>query len=454
MRTGRRPGPSTTAKRSADPRRAGRRQRREQVLKVHRDAQRLLEPLVVVNPYADRLTFADARTRTRRDHLKYLTLIPPIALLHQHQRPSDAPTGDGQAGSLHRGHRRPTSRWPTTWPTRCWAASLDELAPGTRRLLDALDAHVNDRPARGPGARPGPLHPPGAARALGFGDTQLKVHLARLVELDWSCAPRRRRRVLLRAGLGRRGRDGERVLPGLLDPAALDRTASTPAGRRRRLGLRLRHGPVGAAGGPVGAWSAPGRGPVGAWSGRLHEVKARTSSDQTAEQRATAPKALLPAPTNWRRGRRLAAARSPPRGSAVSAAPRPAHARTLSPATPPTGRASPGLVAEFWSGWASAATARARSRTARRLGYLVDWLAERGVTRPAEVTRPMLERYQRHLFHSASPTAHPLSFRSQSHACWRSGRSSMVRQGQPDPATTRPRSWSCPRSSTACPARC
>ena len=29
----------------------------------------------------------DIQTRTRRDHMKYLTLIRSIALLHQHQRP-------------------------------------------------------------------------------------------------------------------------------------------------------------------------------------------------------------------------------------------------------------------------------------------------------------------------------------------------------------------------------
>jgi hypothetical protein len=42
---------------------------------------------LVVNPFADRLTFLDDRTRTRRDHEKYLTLIDAITLLHQHQRP-------------------------------------------------------------------------------------------------------------------------------------------------------------------------------------------------------------------------------------------------------------------------------------------------------------------------------------------------------------------------------
>ncbi|MET1534239.1 hypothetical protein [Burkholderia sola] len=38
----------------------------------------------------NRLTFPDDKTRTRRDHTKYLTLIRAIALLCQHQRETQA----------------------------------------------------------------------------------------------------------------------------------------------------------------------------------------------------------------------------------------------------------------------------------------------------------------------------------------------------------------------------
>lgn len=38
-----------------------------------------------------------------------------------------------------------------------------------------------------------------------------------------------------------------------------------------------------------------------------------------------------------------------------------------------------------------------------------DWCAERGVTRPAEVTQDLLERYQRHLFHRRTASGAPLS---------------------------------------------
>jgi integrase/recombinase XerD len=45
--------------------------------------------------------------------------------------------------------------------------------------------------------------------------------------------------------------------------------------------------------------------------------------------------------------------------------------------------------------------------------FFLNWLRERGITEPVEVTRPVLERYQRHLFYSRKKNGEPLSFRSQ-----------------------------------------
>jgi len=47
------------------------------------------------------------------------------------------------------------------------------------------------------------------------------------------------------------------------------------------------------------------------------------------------------------------------------------------------------------------------------LGYFIAWCADRSLTRPVEVTRPILERYQRTLYHYRKPNGQPLSFRSQ-----------------------------------------
>ena len=57
------------------------------LITLHQNAQHLLKPLAVLNPYAAYLSFPDQTTRLRRDHDKYLTLIDTIAYLHQYQRP-------------------------------------------------------------------------------------------------------------------------------------------------------------------------------------------------------------------------------------------------------------------------------------------------------------------------------------------------------------------------------
>jgi len=58
----------------------------EHVQRLHHNAQRLLQPLAVVNPYVEQLAYPSDRLMHRREQKKYLALINSIALLHQHQR--------------------------------------------------------------------------------------------------------------------------------------------------------------------------------------------------------------------------------------------------------------------------------------------------------------------------------------------------------------------------------
>ena len=63
-------------------------------------AQRLIEPLVVVNPYARALTFPSNTLRLRREVHKYIGLMNTLALLLQHQRSIQTFTDD--TGREHR----------------------------------------------------------------------------------------------------------------------------------------------------------------------------------------------------------------------------------------------------------------------------------------------------------------------------------------------------------------
>ncbi len=67
----------------------GLRERRykDDVVRLHHNAQRLLRTVSVVIPYADAIEFPSAWLRTRRDNDRFLNLIEVLAFLFQHQRP-------------------------------------------------------------------------------------------------------------------------------------------------------------------------------------------------------------------------------------------------------------------------------------------------------------------------------------------------------------------------------
>jgi len=72
------------------------------------------------------------------------------------------------------------------------------------------------------------------------------------------------------------------------------------------------------------------------------------------------------------------------------------------------------LAREFFEAQAmTGKTARTVETYAQSLGYFVRWALERGLARPGEITRPMVERYQRHLFTYRKETGEALSFSSQ-----------------------------------------
>jgi hypothetical protein len=193
---------------------------RAAVLALHRNAQRLLRPLRVVNPYAERLTFQDDRTRARRDHTKYLALIRVIALLHQHQRPILSATDDhGNAVEyieVTLDDIAAANRLAHDVLGRC----LDEMPPQTRRLLSQVEAFVSARSAASKCEREDVRFRARELREFcGWGNSQLHLHLGRLVELEYVLAHRADHGAGLVYELvyDGGGKDGKRHLPGLLD---------------------------------------------------------------------------------------------------------------------------------------------------------------------------------------------------------------------------------------------
>ncbi len=161
------------------------RHEREEILRVHRNAQRLLKPIFVANPYASKLTFLDSRTRTRRDHMKYLTLIRAVALLHQHQRPRKTRLSRGQTVEYIEVTLDDIGI-ANQLTEEVLGRSLDELPPQTRRLLLLIEEMVRGECERQKMERSDFRFSRRDVRAFAqWGDTQLKTHLRRLEELEY-----------------------------------------------------------------------------------------------------------------------------------------------------------------------------------------------------------------------------------------------------------------------------
>jgi hypothetical protein len=99
----------------------------------------------VANPFANALTFTADRTRTRRDHMKYLALIKAIALLHQFQRKTiTRATSSGRQVVMLPITIEDIEAANKIAPD-VLGRSLDELPPQTRRLLETIKAIVRER---------------------------------------------------------------------------------------------------------------------------------------------------------------------------------------------------------------------------------------------------------------------------------------------------------------------
>ncbi len=110
-------------------------ERRLSILRRHHNAQRLLQPVYVVNPLAPQLSYPCDRLILRREQKKYLALIKTTALLHQYQREhKTVEAGNGRRIEYIEVTPRDVEIASALAPS-ILRRNLDELAPPTRSLL-------------------------------------------------------------------------------------------------------------------------------------------------------------------------------------------------------------------------------------------------------------------------------------------------------------------------------
>ena len=269
-----------------------RKHEKQAILTLHQNAQRLLRTLAVVNPWADQLTFLDERTRTRRDHEKYLTLIDTITLLHQHQRLIKTAVVAGSAVAYIE-VTLADIELANKIAHEVLGVSLDELAPQTRRVLTGVHALVRAKMATlGALQRDIRFSRSDVRTATGLSDTQARLHLERLCAMEYLLVHR-----------GQRGQSYEyellhdqppeldaKHLPGLIDMTKLQSAQSTSTNPSSR--------------GEGRQFAPPSRGKNGANAGgarsgktaaRAHEITLCAQTDDNQTKPRTTPATREPA---------------------------------------------------------------------------------------------------------------------------------------------------------------
>ena len=162
-----------------------REKKQETVTRKHYAIQRMLNPLAVVNPYAEYLSYPSHSLRARRDHKKYLGLIRAVAFLHQYQRAIKTVEVDG----------KPVEYIEVTLDDIETAnrlanvvlgQSMAELAEPSRTLLSMIYAMVKEQTEKDNR----PIDEIFFTRRMireytGWTDWQVRSHMKQLIELEY-----------------------------------------------------------------------------------------------------------------------------------------------------------------------------------------------------------------------------------------------------------------------------
>jgi len=188
-----------------------------------------------------------------------------LALLHQHQRPVKTTTYQGRAIEYIEATLDDIAA-ANALAHEVLGTSADELPPQTRRVLGALHALVQARmQADALPQREVRFTRAQVRQATGLSDTQARIHIERLTEMEYVLIHRGRRGQsyeyeLLHDGRQQRGAH----LSGLIDVQALQAANLTPTtsssrGDERRFAgpSRPQHGPNAAPSRPLGTHVPP-----------------------------------------------------------------------------------------------------------------------------------------------------------------------------------------------------
>lgn len=184
----------------------------EKILRKHRNFQRLLRPVDVVNPYAEQLTYGDDRLQGRRDQPKYLNLIKAVAFLRQGSKPVVTPA----QGRKYIRVEVEDIRLANELAAEILGMSLDELSTPGRDLLLQIEAMVKGMQPEGEAGAAVIFTRREVREFSGWANARVHRYLKELVDFEHVVRESGRNGVTCRYRLvwDGQGRDGRRFIPG------------------------------------------------------------------------------------------------------------------------------------------------------------------------------------------------------------------------------------------------
>jgi hypothetical protein len=195
-----------------------------EIIRKHKTAGRLLQPVKVLNPYAELLTFTSKSLGGRRDHTKYLHLIQAICYLFQYQRKIH--TVEYAGGTLE--YINVTLQdiaHANRIADEVLSRSLDELSPPSRKLLGLIREMCEQQAEQGDRERC--FSRRDIREYTGWSDFQVKTHIRQLEALEYlySLTGRKGKEYVYELASFHGGEDGKPFLVGLVDMEQLRKKA-------------------------------------------------------------------------------------------------------------------------------------------------------------------------------------------------------------------------------------
>jgi len=196
--------------------------RAEDLRKLHRNAQRLLKAVLVVNPFARELTFPTQPLEMRREHEKYLSLIDALALMRQFQRKRGKCVHGGREVEFVEVDVADIED-ANALMTDILGTKAEELGRPSQDLLALIKKMAEDK------ARELEIEPAeyrfnrrDIREYTGWSDNQIKTHIGQLEDLEYLIVGKGERGRMYRYELDLEGsgKDKKR-LPGLTDTGSL-----------------------------------------------------------------------------------------------------------------------------------------------------------------------------------------------------------------------------------------